>query len=64
MRFPLRRSRRTVPKLNMTLSGVTLPEKGEYTMKKCKKKNYLTFRMVSSYICYPKAAFVLVTHMF
>jgi hypothetical protein len=27
MRFPLRRSSSTVPKLNMTLSGVTLPEK-------------------------------------
>uniref|UniRef100_A0A0A9EV86 Uncharacterized protein n=1 Tax=Arundo donax TaxID=35708 RepID=A0A0A9EV86_ARUDO len=25
MRFPLRRSRSTVPKLNMMLSGVTLP---------------------------------------
>lgn len=29
MCFPLRRSRRTVPKLKMTLSGVTLPTKGD-----------------------------------
>lgn len=34
MRFPLRRSSSTVPKLKMTLSGVTLPEK----KRNCHKK--------------------------
>ena len=35
MRFPLRRSSSTVPKLKMTLSGVTLPEK----KRNCHKKD-------------------------
>ena len=47
MGFPLRRSRSTVPQLNMTLSGVTLPEKKEIAMKKGKfsaRVEYDTFQ--------------------
>lgn len=42
MRFPLRRSRSTVPKLNITLSWVTLPRTTKVTSKDCSFQVFFT----------------------